>query len=340
MIKFYIDKIIEKNDLSIEEAYSAMHKIMDGEISNSQLAAFLVAMKLKGESPEEIAGFAKAMRDKSIKIISQNNNAIDVCGTGGDDSGTFNISTAVSFVVAGAGITVAKHGNRSISSNCGSADVLSELGVNVNLSPQQSEEALNNIGIAFLFAPIYHPAMKHAAQVRKELAMKTIFNLLGPITNPAGTKKQIIGTFHRKAAELLAQASQYLDFENINFISTSNKYDEILLRGITDVFQYKANESIFSYKLTNHDFDMPQADLSSLIGGDSKINAGIILDIIRNKKRNSAFNVVVANAALAIKTAGISDNLLKCKKLAEESILSGKAFSKLNELRKFGEKYS
>lgn len=340
MIMFYIDKIIEKNDLSIEEAYSAMHKIMDGEISNSQLAAFLVAMKLKGESPEEIAGFAKAMRDKSIKIISQNNNAIDVCGTGGDDSGTFNISTAVSFVVAGAGITVAKHGNRSISSNCGSADVLSELGVNVNLSPQQSEEALNNIGIAFLFAPIYHPAMKHAAQVRKELAMKTIFNLLGPITNPAGTKKQIIGTFHRKAAELLSQASQYLDFENINFISTSNKYDEILLRGITDVFQYKAKESIFSYKLTNHDFDMPQADLSSLIGGDSKINAGIILDIIRDKKRNSAFNVVVANAALAIKTAGISDNLLECKKLAEESILSGKAFSKLNELRIFGEKYS
>lgn len=216
-MKYFIQKVLDKNDLSLDESYSAMQKIMSGAISNSQMAAFLVALKFKSESPEEVAGFAKAMRDKSIKINCDSQNVIDVCGTGGDESGTFNISTATSFVVAGAGIKVAKHGNRSISSKCGSADVLQELGVKIDLTPEQSEEALNKVGIAFLFAPIYHPAMKHAAQVRKELAMKTIFNLLGPLTNPAGTKKQIVGTFHRRAAELLTDAAQFLDYEKIIF---------------------------------------------------------------------------------------------------------------------------
>lgn len=339
-MKYYIDKVLEKHNLTVDESFEAMQKIMEGEVSNSQMAAFLVALKFKGEAPEEVAGFAKAMRAKSIKINSTDNNIIDVCGTGGDDSGTFNISTAVSFVVAGAGVNVAKHGNRSISSRCGSADVLTELGVKVDLTPQQSEEALNTVGIAFLFAPLYHPAMKHAAQVRKELAMKTVFNLLGPMTNPAGTKKQIIGTFHRRAAELLSEAAQFLDFENVKFICTSNQYDEILLRGTTDVYEYSSGKETNSYEITHKDFDLPQAELSSLTGGDAATNAGMILKILKDKERGTGFDVVTANAALALHTAGTADTLIDCKKAAEESILSGKAFSKLNELIKFGEKYS
>ena len=340
MIKYYVDKILERHNLTVDEAFEAMLKIMNGEVSNSQLAAFLVALKFKGEAPEEIAGFAKAMREKSVKINCDPKNTIDVCGTGGDESGTFNISTAVSFVVAGAGVNVAKHGNRSISSKCGSADVLKELGVKVDLTPDQSEETLDNVGIAFLFAPLYHPAMKHAAQVRKELAMKTVFNLLGPMTNPAGTKKQIIGTFHRRAAELLSEAAEHLDFEKVSFICTPNKYDEILLQGITDVYEYSSEKETNSYKLTSRDFGLPQADLSSLLGGDAKTNAEIIVKILKDKERSNAFNVVTANAALALKTAGTSDSLSDCQQAAEESILSGKAFTKLYDLIKFGEKYS
>lgn len=340
MIKTYVDMVLERRSLTIDESYEAMTQIMEGEVTNSQLAAFLVALKFKGESPEEVAGFAKAMRNKSVKIKTDNDNTIDVCGTGGDESGTFNISTAVSFVVAGAGVNVAKHGNRSISSKCGSADVLKELGVKVDLTPEQSEDALNTVGIAFLFAPLYHPAMKHAAQVRKELAMKTVFNLLGPMTNPAGTKKQLIGTFHRRAAELLSEAAQHLDFEKVNFICTSNKYDEILLHGITDVFEYNAGKGIDTYKLTSRDFDYPQSSSNSMIGGDAAANAKIILSLLKEKERGDSFNVVAANAALALKTAGISDNLTECVERAEESILSGKAFEKLDNLIKFGEKYS
>src|SRR4030067_1991828 len=166
-MKKYIEKLLDKENLTIEESYTTMNLIMSGSVDNSNLAGFLIALKAKGESPEEVAGFAKAMRDNCIKINSSGNNVIDVCGTGGDNSGTFNISTAVAFVAAGAGVKVAKHGNRSISSKCGSADVLQQLGINVNLLPEQSEEALNTIGIAFLFAPLYHPAMKYAAPVRK-----------------------------------------------------------------------------------------------------------------------------------------------------------------------------
>lgn len=339
-MKSFIQKVLDKQDLSIDESYSAMQNIMSGEVSNSQMAAFLVALKFKGESPEEIAGFAKAMRDKSIKINCDDKNVIDVCGTGGDESGTFNISTAAAFVAAGAGVKVAKHGNSSISSKCGSADVLQELGVKIDLTPQQSEEALNKVGIAFLFAPIYHPAMKHAAQVRKELAIKTIFNLLGPLTNPAGTKKQIVGTFHRRAAEIMAEASKYLDYQNVLFFSTSNQYDEILLRGITDIYEFQQGKEINFYKLTHHNFYKPQAEIAALIGGNSKTNAEIILNIFKDKNHSHSFNVVTANAALAIQTAGLSDNLKESINIAEESILSGKAFAKLNELIKFGERYS
>lgn len=190
-MKEQLEKVIDGQSLSFKEAYEVMYSVMSGNENNSKIASLLTALKIKGETSEEVAGFVKAMREKVINIKCEHERVIDVCGTGGDGSGTFNISTAVSFVVAGAGVHVAKHGNRSISSKSGSSDVLHELGVDVQLNPELSQKALNEIGIAFLFAPLYHPAMKHVAPIRKELEFRSIFNILGPLTNPAGVKRQL-----------------------------------------------------------------------------------------------------------------------------------------------------
>lgn len=237
-MKELLEKIIEKNDLSFYEAYTAMYSIMSGKENNSQIASLLTALKMKGETSEEVAGFVKAMREKVIKIECSDDQTIDVCGTGGDGSGSFNISTAVAFVVAGAGIPVAKHGNRSISSKSGSSDVLHELGVDVNLTPEHSQWALDKIGIAFLFAPLYHPAMKHVAPIRNELKFRSIFNILGPLTNPAGVKRQLIGTFNDKVAALMAEALKHLEMNNVAFVCTNNSFDEISLSHNSKVIDY------------------------------------------------------------------------------------------------------
>jgi anthranilate phosphoribosyltransferase len=335
MMKQYIEKIIDKENLSFDEAYTAMSSVMSGEVDNSNLAGFLIALKSKGESAGEVAGFAKAMRDKSIKISCNDENAIDVCGTGGDNSGTFNISTAVSFVAAGAGVKVAKHGNRSISSKCGSADVLQELGVNINLTREQAEEALNSIGITFLFAPLYHPAMKHAAQVRKELGIKTVFNMLGPLTNPAGVKKQIIGTFSRSAAKIMSEALNYLDSEKVCFVCSNDMFDEIHLGDLTTVYEFEKGKGIKSYNISNEDFNYPKIDFGQIKGDSAAQNAKIILEVLENRIKNGAFHTIAANTALALYSSGYSQNLKECARAAEDSILSGAAMSKLNELRKF-----
>ncbi len=336
MIKQYLEKVIDKEDLSFEESFDAMSEIMSGSVNNSHLAGFLIALKTKGEKPSEVAGFAKAMRDKSIRINCDDENVIDVCGTGGDNSGSFNISTAAAFVVAGAGVKVAKHGNRSISSKSGSADVLQSLGVNINLTKEQSEEALNKIGIAFLFAPLYHPAMKYAGTVRKELGMKTVFNMLGPLTNPAGVRKQIIGTFNLKAARVMAEAAKYLEMDKVCFLCGVDKYDEIYLGDYTEVHEYNHGKEIKSYKLTNETFGYPLIHFEDIKGDTADVNAQIILDIFENKNVNGAFHTVAANAALGLYAAGYSESLDECKKAAEDSILKGAALAKLVELRKFG----
>jgi anthranilate phosphoribosyltransferase len=336
MIKEYLEKVIDKVDLSFDESYTAMIEVMSGEVNNSHLAGFLIALKSKGEKPAEIAGFVKAMQEKSIRINCSDSNVIDVCGTGGDNSGSFNISTATTFVAAGAGVKVAKHGNRSISSKCGSADVLQVLGVNINLTKEQSEESLNKIGIAFLFAPIYHPAMKYAAPVRKELGIKTVFNMLGPLTNPARVKKQIIGTFSLKAASIMAEAAKFLDLQKVCFLCGSDKYDEIYLGDNTDVHEYNAGEEIKSYTLSNKSFDYPLIHFDDIKGDTPEVNAQIILNIFERKDQNGAFHTVTANTALALYTADYSNNLEECKKAAENSILSGAAMAKLNEFKEFG----
>jgi anthranilate phosphoribosyltransferase len=338
MIKHYIEKVIEKENLSIDESFDAMDRIMNGSINNSQLSGFLIALKSKGETPEEIAGFARAMRDKSIKLDVDHKNVIDVCGTGGDYSGTFNISTAASFIVAGAGVKVAKHGNRSISSKCGSADVLSQLGININLNKKEAEKALNEIGISFLFAPNYHPAMKHAATVRKELGIKTVFNMLGPLTNPAQTKRQLIGVFNNKSSALLAETAKYLHMEKVCFICTADQFDEISLSDETEINEYTASAGVKTYKISHKTFHYPKINVRDIKGDNVEKNAEIITNLLTNKTKDPVFFVAAANSAIALYCAGFSDDLQQCKEAAEESILSGSAYAKFKELKQFGEK--
>lgn len=334
-MKKYLQKIAEKENLSFDESFELMNEIMSGKANNSEIAGLLMALKVKGETSEEIAGFATAMRANSIKIKCDDENVIDVCGTGGDNSGSFNISTAVAFAAAGAGVKVAKHGNRSVSSNSGSADVLQHLGININLTREASEEALNKIGIAFLFAPLYHPAMKFAAPVRKELAIKTVFNLLGPLTNPAGVRKQIIGVYSKAAAQMLAEAARYLNHKRVCFLCSEDKYDEIYLGGVTSVNEYNEDETLKYYELTNDSFVYPVVTHEQILGGSPEVNAKIIMDVFENKTTNGAFHTVAANTALALYAAGFSENLSDCKYAAEESIISGAALKKLNELKDF-----
>jgi len=335
MIKEQIEKIIGGQSLTLSEAKALMSQIMDGGVNHAQIAALLTAIKCKGASREEVAGFAAAMREKSNKITGAALNTLDVCGTGGDSSGTFNISTATAFVVAAAGVPVAKHGNRSISSKSGSAAVLMELGAPVSLSIEQSGKALKEIGITFLFAPEYHPAMKHVAPVRRDLAMKTIFNILGPLTNPAGTKRQIIGTYNDKTAQLMAEAAALLEMEKVCFICTENKFDEILLNGKTRVIEL-SKDGINDYQLSNESFGYPQIELAEILGDSPQYNAGLIQNLLTSSEKNAAFYVVAANAALALYVAGYSDNLKTCAARAEETILSGKAGEKLNHFIAFG----
>ena len=337
-MKEQLEKVIEGNDLDFNEADDVMYSIMSGNENNSKIASLLTALKIKGETSEEVAGFVKAMREKVINIKCEHERVIDVCGTGGDSSGTFNISTAVSFVVAGAGVSVAKHGNRSISSKSGSSDVLHELGVDVQLSPELSERALNEIGIAFLFAPLYHPAMKHVAPIRKELEFRSIFNILGPLTNPAGVKRQLIGTFSDDTARLMADAIKLLNMEKVAFLCTNNSFDEITLTDTTKVYEVNKDHSMYSYSVTNEAFGFPRIKLEQLQGGSAIENAAIINDIFTGKTNGPAYEVVVANAAMALKTSGIADDLTECKNLAEESIKSGATLKKLNELKEFGDK--
>jgi len=338
MIKELIQKVIVKENLSFDESYLIMNSIMKGEVNNSQISALLVALKCKGEHSDEVGGFIKAMREHGIRL-NHTFDAVDVCGTGGDNSNTFNISSAVSFIVAGAGVKVAKHGNRSISSKCGSSDVLTELGVNVHLSKEQAEEALDKIGITFLFAPNYHPAMKYVMPVRRELGFKTIFNILGPLTNPACTRKQLIGTFNDNAAKLMRESVRHLDMEKVCFVCTENKFDEITLSGTTKVFEYDKKFGFKEYEITAETFGYSKIEIVTISGGDPQKNSRIILDIFRGDDVGPKRNVVVANAAMALYSYGYSNDLLKCKLTAEESIISGKALNKLNNLIDFGAKF-
>ena len=325
-----LNKIITGQNLDQESAASMLMDIFSGQITEAQIGAFMAALATKGETFEELAGAARAMRRKAIRIQTLSKNVIDIVGTGGDASGSFNISTTTAFVVAGSGVTVAKHGNRSISSQCGSADVLEALGVNLNAEPEVVEEAINEIGIGFMFAPLYHGSMKYAGKARKDCGIRSIFNMLGPLTNPAAANCQLLGVYAPQLTEMFAQALRLLGVNRAFVVHGHDGMDEITTTAPTRISEL--NEShIRSYDLDPLEFFEDYADPEDLKGGAVELNAEIT-NAILNGEHGPKRDIVVLNAGVALLAAGIADNIQQGITLAETAIDSGKAAQKLNLL--------
>ncbi|MBN1398329.1 MAG: anthranilate phosphoribosyltransferase [Bacteroidetes bacterium] len=336
-MKNYIEKCLSGENLTIDEASAALGRIMSGQCTDSQIAGFMIALRAKGETSDELVGFARTMQQNGIRLSIEDHNAIDMCGTGGDGLGTFNISTMASLVAAGAGVTVAKHGNRSVSSQSGSADVLASLGVNVQCSPAAVTECINRVGIGFMFAPLFHPAMKHAAKPRTELGVRSFFNMIGPLTNPAGVKRQLIGVYQPRVAPLLAGALQKLGAEKACVVHSDDGLDEVTLSSGTVVHEVDGNRSLKEYRLRPEDFGFAECTLENLRGGDKDQNANISLELLKGKP-GPARDVVVVNAALGIYLGGKAKNFVEGKQKAVESIDSGKAYEKLKKLIEYSNK--
>ena len=330
MIKDAIAKLVDRQNLTEAEAEAVMHEIMDGKASPAQIAAYLTALRMKGETVEEITGSARAMREKATRIRVNDPMVVDTCGTGGDGAATFNVSTTVAFVVAGAGLTVAKHGNRAVSSRSGSADVLKCLGVRVDLPPERVEECVNDIGIGFLFAPLFHGAMKHAMGPRQEIGVRTIFNLLGPLTNPAGASIQVLGVYDEALTETLAKVLVKLGSRHCYVVHGMDGLDEITLTDRTRVSEGKGGR-ITNYFIEPRDFGLERARLKDLAGGDAEENARIIRDILGGRE-GPRLQLVLLNAAPAMVACGKAATLLDGVKRAEEAIRSGAAMEKLESL--------
>ena len=331
-MKRALEKIAALQDLTREEASSAMCEIMEGRATEAQIGAFLLGLKLKGETAEELTGFVEIMRHKSVRIAVEDENAIDMCGTGGDRSGTFNISTVASFVAAGAGVTVAKHGNRSVSSSCGSADVLRALGVNIEVSPNIVEQCVNRIGIGFLFAPLFHPSMKFAAKPRAELGVKTCFNILGPMTNPAGVSRQLVGTFDAQTSKLMADVFANLRRKRIVLVSSDDGMDEVSLGAPTNVIELEEDAVRKSYSLPSTSYGLAHVERETIRGGSPAENADIALGVLQGG-RGAYRDTVIANSSMALLVAGKASSLYEGVARSAESIDSGKAMSKLQQLR-------
>lgn len=336
MIKHALTKLVEGINLSEQEAYEVMLEIMQGAASESQIAAYLIGLRMKGEIVEEITGSVKAMREMAVRIHVGNPHVVDTCGTGGDQSNTFNISTAAAFVVAGGDITVAKHGNRSVSSRSGSADVLAAMGVNIDLPPERVEACINEIGIGFLFAPLYHGAMKHCAKPRSEMGIRTLMNIMGPLSNPAGAGIQILGVYDHALTEKLAQVLISLGTRHCFVLHGKDGLDEITLTDFTYVSEGKAGR-ISSYHLTPEDFDLVRVNPKDLRGGTPEDNAAIIQDILRGH-RNAKRDVVLMNAAPAFMACGKAKSLKEGYGEAMNALDSGAAYEKFQKLVRFSNK--
>ncbi len=333
MIREAIKKIIERKDLSKQETFDCFTEIMSGNVSELLIASFLTGLRMKGETISEIAGAALAMREMATKISPKYNSIIDTCGTGGDGSGTFNISTTAALIAASAGAHVAKHGNRAVSSKCGSADVLKALGVNIEMDPKKLEQCMDEVGIAFLFAPVHHGAMKHAGPVRRELGIRTIFNILGPLTNPAGAKRQLIGVFREDLTEILGQVLLELGSERALVVHGIGGMDEISTVASTKITELK-NGSITTYLLDPSSIGMQKRNLIELEGGDIERNKFIIHSILNGEK--SAYrDIALVNAAAALYVSGIVHSIGEGIAVAEQSIDSGKTKEKLQQLVAF-----
>ena len=336
-MKEFIEKCLEGHDLTADEAARALELIMTNQATESQIAALLVALRAKGECEDELVGFVRTMRKHSVKIAANDPDAIDMCGTGGDGMGTFNISTVSSIVAAGAGVTVAKHGNRSVSSRSGSADLFSALGVNVQLRPERVEACVNTVGIGFLFAPLFHPAMKHAAKPRQEMGIRTIFNVVGPLTNPAGVSRQVVGTYNPTVAGRIAGALKKMETQRAYVLNGSDGMDEVSLDGETHIHDVRGLKAVQRYPLDAEHFGLQPAVPGASRGGDAGENAAIAMSIL-NGEPVPGRDVVLANAALGIHVAGKARDLREATKMAEESIDSGRARSTLKNLVEFSQR--
>ncbi|MBA2132534.1 anthranilate phosphoribosyltransferase [Capillibacterium thermochitinicola] len=335
MIKESLAKLARGEHLEESEMIAATKAIMEGRASPAQIGSFLTALRLKGETVAEITGAARVMREKAVKISFKAPTVIDTCGTGGDGAQTFNISTTVAFIVAAAGIPVAKHGNRAISSRCGSADVLEALGVKVDLSPEQVEVCLREAGVGFLFAPLFHQAMKHAAGPRKELGFRTVFNLLGPLTNPAAANCQLVGVFAPELTEVVAQVLQRLGVARAVVVHGGDGLDELSLDGVNKATILRSGQmQTVHFQAT--DLGLPSAPKTSLVGGGPAENARITEAILRGTETGPRLNVVLLNAAAALLAADVVNDLKTGIALARDLVREGKAYAKLEQLRHVG----
>lgn len=329
-MKNILQKLVGRQNLSEQEAGEAFDLIMNGEATPAQLGAFLTALKIKGETIEELAGASRSMRQHAVFVDPRGKQVVDTCGTGGDSLGTFNISTTAAFVVAGAGVPVAKHGNRSITSKCGSADVLAELGVNLEVTPDVMEECIHQVNIGFLFAPKLHPAMKHAMGPRKELGFRTIFNLLGPLANPAGAKCQVLGVFAPELTEMFAEVLKRLGSRRVFVVHGQDGMDEITVTGTTRISELR-DGAIRTYNFDPMSVMEDYAGLGSLMGGDPAMNAKITRAILEGET-GPRRDIVCLNAAAGLIAGGKAADFEEGFRLAGQAIDSGKALQALEGL--------
>jgi len=332
VIREGIQKLIEGTDLSPDESHQIMNEVMTGKTTNAQTAAFLTALRVKGEAVEEITAFAAVMRENCVKIHPKVlGRLVDTCGTGGDRIKTFNVSTAAAFVIAGAGIAVAKHGNRAVSSKSGSADVLEKLGLNLNMTPQKVENAIETVGVGFMFAPLFHPAMKYAAEPRREIGIRTIFNILGPLTNPAGANAQLLGVYDPKMVSPTASALKKLGVQEAMVVHGLNGLDEISTVGAT-VMAHLKDGKVTEKIVSASSFGIKKAKVTDLQLKNPEDNAKIILKILKGELEDAKTDFVLANSAAGIMVGGKAETFLEGMELARKSIQSGAAYTKLEGL--------
>ena len=330
-----LNDLLAYKDLSSLDMQTVMRSIMSGEASAAQIAGFMVALRMKGETVDEIAAAVQVMRDLSSKVLIDVDTLVDTCGTGGDGSSTFNVSTASALVAASAGVKIAKHGNRSVSSKCGSADVLEALGVKLDLTPEQMSACVQQVGIGFMFAPMYHGSMKHAIAPRKELGVRTIFNLLGPLTNPAGAKRQVLGVFSDEWLEPIAEVLRALSSQHVLVVHAQDGLDEFSITGPTNVCELRDGD-ITRYQVIPEDMGLERASLDLIKVNDVQESVAMIRALLAGEA-GAAADIVALNAGAAIYVAGISTDLSAGVALAKQKLLGGEAATTLQQLVSFSQ---
>jgi len=331
MIKDILKHVMVGGHLSQTQASNVLSEIIDGEVTDAQISALLIALAIKGETIDELAGFASVMRDRAAYFPTKHKLFVDTSGTGGDSKGTFNISTSAAFIIAGAGVPVAKHGNRAVSSRSGSADILNELGIKITLSPESAGRCLDEIGICFMFAPAFHTATKRVAEIRRQLGVRTAFNLLGPLTNPARTPRQLVGVFSYAGMEKCAHVLAQLGTERAWVVWGSDGLDEITLSGTTHVAEVDRGK-VRLFELSPEDFGFSPIKTESIAGGTPTENAQILREILSNNRSDEIKSIVLANAAAVLYLCDRASSLKEAVKLASETISQGKALEKLEQL--------